>query len=145
MISSVGMKFGFRVPSFKKRVAARTSWKRVVRHNMGLKAPRGWGWVTNPKKAAYNRAYNRTTVGLGAGRRSPGAASEGALSSDGCGCVFLIFLGLVIIGAIDPFMRVVAFGLAGLVAVIAAVLTWRDAEPEESEDQTHGVDIGDDT
>ena len=37
--------------------------KRYVRHNLGLKAPRGWGWVTNPRKAAYNRVYNRTTVG----------------------------------------------------------------------------------
>lgn len=57
------MKFGFRVPSLKKRIAARTSWKRYVRHNLGLKAPRGWGWLTNPRKAAYNRIYNRTTVG----------------------------------------------------------------------------------
>jgi hypothetical protein len=57
------MKFGFRIPSLKKRIAARTSWKRVVRHSLGLKAPRGWGWFTNPKKAAYNRVYNRTTRG----------------------------------------------------------------------------------
>ena len=57
------MKFGFRTPSFKKRVAARTSLKRYVRQNMGLKAPRGMGWLTNPKKAAYNRVYNRTTKG----------------------------------------------------------------------------------
>jgi hypothetical protein len=55
------MKFGYRKPSIKKRVAARTSWKRVVRHNLGFKAPRGWGWLTNPKKAAYNRIYNRTS------------------------------------------------------------------------------------
>jgi len=55
------MKFGFRTPSLNKRIAARTSWKRVVRHSLGVKAPRGWGWLTNPKKAAYNRIYNRTT------------------------------------------------------------------------------------
>lgn len=55
------MKFGVRKPSLNKRVAARTSWKRVVRHNLGLKAPRGWGWLTNPKKAAYNKVYSRTT------------------------------------------------------------------------------------
>jgi len=59
------MKFGFRIPSLTKRIAARTSWKRYVRNNMGLKAPRGYGWLTNPKKAAYNRIYNRTTVGCG--------------------------------------------------------------------------------
>lgn len=28
---------------------------------MGFKAPRGYGWITNPKKAAYNRVYNRNT------------------------------------------------------------------------------------
>jgi hypothetical protein len=59
------LKFGFRVPSLKKRIAARTSWKRVVRHSLGLKAPRGLGWLTNPKKAVYNRVYNRTTMGCG--------------------------------------------------------------------------------
>jgi hypothetical protein len=52
------MKFGIRRPSFRKRLAARTSWKRVVRHNLGFKAPRGYGWLTNPRKAAYNRVYN---------------------------------------------------------------------------------------
>ncbi len=57
------VRFGFRVPSLKKRLSARTSLKRYVRNNLGLKAPRGWGWLTNPKKAAYNRVYNRTTRG----------------------------------------------------------------------------------
>jgi hypothetical protein len=57
------MKFGIRKPSINKRIAARTSWKRVVRNNLGLKAPRGYGRITNPKKAAYNRIYNRTTRG----------------------------------------------------------------------------------
>ncbi len=57
------MKIGFRTPSLKKRLAARSSWKRAVRHSLGFKAPRGMGWLTNPRKAAYNRAYNRTTKG----------------------------------------------------------------------------------
>lgn len=57
------MRFGFRRPSLRKRIAARTSWKRVVRHSLGLKAPRGWGWLTNPRRAAYNRVYSRTTKG----------------------------------------------------------------------------------
>ncbi|WP_404361521.1 hypothetical protein [Methylotuvimicrobium sp. KM1] len=58
------MKVGFRKPSLKKRLAARTSVKRHVRHSLGVKAPRGYGWLTNPKKAAYNRVYSRTTFGL---------------------------------------------------------------------------------
>lgn len=57
------MKFGFRKPSIRKRIAARTSLKRALRHRVGLKAPRGMGWLTNPKKAAYDRVYNRTTRG----------------------------------------------------------------------------------
>jgi hypothetical protein len=58
------MKFGIRKPSIRKSIAARTSLKRVVRQSLGLKAPRGYGWLTNPKKAAYNRVYNRTSVSL---------------------------------------------------------------------------------
>ncbi len=57
------VRFGFRVPSLKKRISARTSLKRAIRHRVGLKAPRGWGWITNPKRAAYNRVYSRTTRG----------------------------------------------------------------------------------
>jgi hypothetical protein len=57
------MKFGIRKPNFKSRVTSRISWKRAVRHRLGLKAPRGFGWFTNPKKALYNRIYNRTSVG----------------------------------------------------------------------------------
>jgi hypothetical protein len=75
------VKFGFRKPSLRKRIAARTSWKRVVRHNLGLKAPRGWGWLTNPRKAAYNRIYNRTTVGCGVLLAVAGAGLAGLLLS----------------------------------------------------------------
>lgn len=56
------MKFHLRKPSIKKRIAARTSVKRALRHSLGLKAPRGAGWFTNPKKAAYNRVYNKTAI-----------------------------------------------------------------------------------
>ncbi|MEO8787461.1 MAG: hypothetical protein ABI378_10330 [Chitinophagaceae bacterium] len=57
------MKFGFRIPSITKRIAARTSIKRAIRQNLGLKAPRGMGWITNPKRFAYNKIYNKTSRG----------------------------------------------------------------------------------
>ena len=57
------VRIGFRIPPFEKRLSSRTSLRRAVRQRLGLKAPRGWGWVTNPKRAAYNRVYNRTTRG----------------------------------------------------------------------------------
>jgi hypothetical protein len=56
------MKFGIRIPSFQKRIAARLSSPRFIRHSLGFKAPRGFGWFTNPRRAAYNRIYNRTTI-----------------------------------------------------------------------------------
>ncbi|MFG1421733.1 hypothetical protein [Roseixanthobacter liquoris] len=56
------MKFGIRKPSIRKSIAARTSVKRMVQSQLGLKAPRGMGWLTNPKRAARNRIYNRTTI-----------------------------------------------------------------------------------
>ena len=59
------MKFGLRIPSLRRRLAARLSWRRFVRHNLGLKAPRGLGWLTNPRRALYNRIYNRVTIGCG--------------------------------------------------------------------------------
>lgn len=42
------VRFGFRVPSLKKRLSARTSLKRAVRHRLGLKAPRGLGLAHKP-------------------------------------------------------------------------------------------------
>jgi len=58
------MKFGMRTPSLKKMISARTSPARYVRQSLGFKAPRGWGWLTNPKRAAYNRVYSRTTFSV---------------------------------------------------------------------------------
>jgi hypothetical protein len=55
------MKFGLRTPSLKKRISARTSLKRQIVHRAGVKMPRGYGWLRNPKKYAYNKVYNRTS------------------------------------------------------------------------------------
>ncbi len=57
------MKFGFRIPSLTKRIAARTSIKRIIRHNLGFKAPKGLGILTDPEKAIYNKVYNKTSKG----------------------------------------------------------------------------------
>lgn len=55
------MKIGMRKPSLKKRIRARTSLKRQLAHRAGLKMPRGYGWVRNPKKYIYNKVYNKTS------------------------------------------------------------------------------------
>jgi hypothetical protein len=61
------MKFGMRKPSFKKSFKARTTGraKRAVKRALipGY-GKKGMGWIKNPKKAAYNKAYNKTTFSL---------------------------------------------------------------------------------
>ena len=115
------MKVGFRKPSLKGRIAARTSLKRFARHSLGIKAPRGWGWLTNPKKAAYNRAYNRTTVDplkllAGGGRRR----SRSKSSSLGCLPIiaFLLLLGIV---QEHPWLIVVAVAVGAVWLIISVV------------------------
>jgi hypothetical protein len=58
------MKFGIRKPSIKKMIGARTSPKRIIKNSLGIKAPKGFGILTNPKKAIYNKVYNKTSISL---------------------------------------------------------------------------------
>ncbi len=58
------MKFGFRKPSIKKRISARTSIKRQITHRAGLKMPKGYGWLRSPKKFAYNKVYNKVSFDI---------------------------------------------------------------------------------
>ncbi len=58
------MKFGPRKPSLKRRISSRTSLKRQLVHRLGLKMPRGYGWIRNPKKYAYNKIYNKTSFDI---------------------------------------------------------------------------------
>lgn len=58
------MKSGLRTPSLRKSISARTSAKRILQNSLGLKVPRGYGWLTNPKKTAYNKIYKKTTFSI---------------------------------------------------------------------------------
>lgn len=61
------MKLGFRKPSLKKSLKARTTakWKRQTKKAVipGY-GKKGTGWLKNPKKAAYNNFYHKTTFSL---------------------------------------------------------------------------------
>ena len=56
-----------RKPSIKKSISARTtgklkrSLKKKIIPGYGKK---GTGWIKNPKKAAYNKAYRKTTFSI---------------------------------------------------------------------------------
>lgn len=62
-----GMKFGMRKPSLKKSIKARTTGKakralkKAVIPGYGKK---GTGWLKDPKKAAYNKVYKKTTFSI---------------------------------------------------------------------------------
>ena len=61
------MKFGVRTPnpkkSFKARTTGRTkrSVKKALIPGYGKK---GMGWIKNPRKAAYNKVYNKTSFSI---------------------------------------------------------------------------------
>ena len=57
------MKIGFRTPSFKKSFKARTTskYKRQLKSAIDpTYGKKGVGWFKNPKKALYNKIYNKT-------------------------------------------------------------------------------------
>ena len=61
------MKFGIRKPSLKRSIKARTTGrakravKKAIIPGYGKK---GAGWIKNPKKAAYNKIYKKTTFSI---------------------------------------------------------------------------------
>lgn len=63
-MNEVIVKFGMRTPSLKRSLKARTTskWKRQAKTafipGYGRK---GAGWVKNPRKAAYNKVYRKTS------------------------------------------------------------------------------------
>lgn len=62
------MKFGFRKPSIKKSIKARTTGriKRATKKAINpVYGKKGMGFINNPKKAVYNSIYNKTTFGIG--------------------------------------------------------------------------------
>ena len=61
------MKIGMRKPSIKKSFKARTTGKAKRKVKKALipgYGKKGMGWLKNPKKAAYNKVYNKTTFSV---------------------------------------------------------------------------------
>ena len=89
-----------------------------------MKAPRGFGILTNPKKAIYNRIYYRTTFGLRdllRTRRRPKKLARSSKGS-GCGCIFLVIVVLAFVGFWQEYptqCKIVLGVLAGLFILAA--------------------------
>lgn len=61
------MKMGVRKPNIKSRVKARTTAKvkRSIKKSVNpLYGKKGMGYINDPKKAVYNKVYNKTTVSV---------------------------------------------------------------------------------
>lgn len=57
------MKYGVRTPSVRKSISARTSGRVTRSINRSVNpyyGKKGMGWVNNPRKAGYNKVYNKT-------------------------------------------------------------------------------------
>lgn len=86
------MKMGPRKPSIKKSFKARTTGvaKRKVKSAVNpLYGKKGMGVINNPKKAMYNKVYNKTTFST-----NPVSKSSGCLG----GFLFLLCIPVGIIG-----------------------------------------------
>ena len=61
------MKFGMRTPSLEKSIKARTTGKakRAIKKAVIPGYGKKWmGWIKNPKKAAYNQVYKKTSFSI---------------------------------------------------------------------------------
>lgn len=61
------MKIGMRKPSPMRSIKARTTGKAkraVKKAIMPGYGKKGMGWLTNPKKATYNKVYKKTTFSI---------------------------------------------------------------------------------
>lgn len=59
------MKIGVRKPSLKKSFKAKTTGalkRKIKKALIPGYGKKGKGWITNPKKALYNKVYNKATV-----------------------------------------------------------------------------------
>ena len=61
------MKVGIRTPNIKKSIKARTTGKikrKIKKALIPGYGKKGMGWIRDPKKATYNKIYNKTTVNV---------------------------------------------------------------------------------
>lgn len=86
------MKIGVRKPSIKRSIKARTTGraKRAIKSSINpLYGKKGMGLVNNPKKAVYNKVYNKTTVSA-ISKNSSHKSSNNASSEDSTiGCLLI--------------------------------------------------------
>ncbi len=149
------VKVGIRKPSIKKSVKARTTGKvkRKMKSSVNpMYGKKGMGWVNNPKKAAYNKVYNKTTrsvssFGTSKKRKSTSKSNSSNRNShhneqrSGCGCWTLLLAALVI-PILAPFFPVVA-GIALIIVVIASLIRLGSRPKHDDYEEQEEYDFSD--
>lgn len=88
------MKIGVRTPSIKKSVSARTTGRinREIKKSINpVYGKKGMGWINDPKKAAYNKIYNKTTIS------AKDIVNNKSSFSEGIGAIFNLIGNIIMI------------------------------------------------
>ena len=141
------MKFGIRTPNIKSSIKARTTGraKRAVKRAVNpLYGKKGMGLVNDPKKAVYNKVYNRTSVGVGdlaraaakGGARKRGAARTAAAPAtsdarghgESTGCLPMGIGALLVVSGVFSIPRIweddMLAGVVGCLVIGVPVFVW---------------------
>lgn len=114
------MKVGYRKPSIKKSIKARTTGKvkRQIKSSINpLYGKKGMGWINDPKKAAYNKVYNITTRSIfddvSYNDHSTKSYNSGSRSNSED-----ISVGRIVFNSICIILGIISFGMALLISIL---------------------------
>lgn len=143
------MKVGIRKPNYKKRLKARTTGKikrQVKKAVIPGYGKKGTGWIKDPKKAAYNKVYNKTTVSvdqmLSSSSKSTNASSvpnsntdtspsdSGASLKNRIYSVFMLLFGIILLGI--GMATTFIISIIGILVVLISIGLWNDVATPSS-------------
>lgn len=108
-------------------IKSRMSVKRFFRHSLGFKMPRGFGILTNPKKALYNRIYNRTSFSIA--RLFKPSKDEGELAIGIMKLILIAGVGGIVVGFISTYWIEMLIVIAIILGLVIAFFIFRSSKP----------------
>lgn len=141
------MKFGIRTPNIKSSIKARTTGraKRAVKRAVNpMYGKKGMGLVNDPRKAVYNKVYNKTSVGVGdlvraatkGGERKRSATRTVAVPAtsdarghgESAGCLSMAIGALLVVSGVFSIPRIweddMLAGVVGCIVIGIPVFVW---------------------
>lgn len=159
------MKFGIRTPNIKSSIKARTTGraKRAVKRAVNpMYGKKGMGLVNDPRKAVYNKVYNKTSVGVGDLARAATsggskkrradqtpattAASDARARGESTGCLPMGIGALLVASGVLSIPRIweddMLAGVVGCIVIGVPVFVWGLRRRQSAE---RGGDLVEDT